>query len=1698
MMADGEEDDDASRILRCDIARGLVRISEAPVVLDPKRDAPPFAIPFEMLEPTMIPRLLLDAVWVLSNIKTITEKGEGNAFMMPVEGFELSKSQAGCKRVIHRVSEDGAREQVNEISLQIRLYEASARARPRRKRKQHTTTTTTTSATTAEEEEEEEEEELEERELREHYAVLVAQSPLPFSLRKAAYTTTRSVQRLAAVDARGADERRRVWAQLAMHVRGALRPHMHGANLMQMYESSMDWMRSGEADGFTCLFSMQRAFDWMKARFVAKHRGTMEFLSPLTLHGVGTRLSLQQQGDEEEEAEDFFVGPVFRDECRQYDEDVDRACNENNNGKDDDSNNGGGGQRRKRGRPPLATTNRRGRGRRRGGDNEAAMGPEEDELMMEEDGGMYEREGESTAPRWAVVRPCAGVELTEEGGARGLPGCVAAMRVVVRTSVESGGARLTEFRQQMRTFPESVMLELLRGQMQLPEDLLRSMNRQMRAGTLEITACDMRDVVMGDTEYNLGRPRLSHGDAAWGRQMMATMKEMGGARERLETLGKFMQMGFGLCYTRSKGSDSYTNGRVAMYGRYLTFENGELSRRECNAAYVDMRLQQGNTVEGSAMTGALRYAMDTVLACDRCVWNLRPDNLHLFMQLMVSDLMLCLNYWGGVISGASNGIGATVVIRDGGGSFHRWFKDPMSGSMVLGQVMNKDNGSGADYCVGAYKKAVSIGEYDERFRMQREFITEMKRVTETSLIQETCNTIEWRGNTPTIKNLIEETDDRKYSTELKAGGDQQSLNNLQAITWLIPRFTAALLPTKYTSTRGDADTNERIRVEYHQAKDGYWVLCCNNVREGARERVHTMMAVSRSVVSSAAGIEIDDVMQRGESDESFVTGLRREARHHARNGRLDRAAMSGQEADFYKVARPTFFVGMATAVSAGFIQWTGMLEQIREPRTTRALLQVFDAQLELCKDLLNPDFANSNDRRRFIQVSKARGVALALFGVSMRETMDIGRRDLTQQAAVEQAALNFKLEGAASTVSWYAPLLSAHSASSELMLKRAVCRIMGDTLEHMFRLDLMLVLVMLGRLLRVPTVRLDALLAWLRTGERRACPQAEAFFQQHNNQQGDGGGGWEATGRGFVQTGLAEDARGLLPMQHGLYLTCPLLRIPLKVSAGTPEARTLFCKAVGARLHREFSDVLRRHTRVDDSEEGDEMVHAMFERLVNRPCAWPSVFGDSGTLGDFWKGRAPPQPTAGVLRNNPALLQELARLTLPPLRMIVVENTVAQLGVDLRWMLLMNALTGGQLSQSSRFPVVAHMVQRLYRHCVPREMVPGRELFLGLPSQVTGTGFLWPKVLDTARRSLRRPDRSVGMDAPCRSGMVEDMGAAAPRYEMAHMLGVDERDVPTECVHYELPHAVWMPALLDGVPGAVRWENGRLWVWGEGLAEAKDVTVDIATEAAGPNNNVTNNNNGGDREDDEEATFYFGGRSTVPIRPVCAFYRPGIVVRLGPRGGGAPDRVNERLGVVGRFEPASGRYRVVFFGGGAAEAAEDEEERLTPYEIQEAMLLPDALVACKLRCIVASARVQFQRADGTVLDVIEAAEEDEYGDQECVGRLDYQGEDDDDDDERVGELPAGCVGLRLPRIVSARRAFRADDADEQPEDEEEEEEEEASHGQKARQAYEDRHAPRLWARIEGLRTLDESLDGEDVQPDAFVRCRPHHDAGGVQ
>jgi hypothetical protein len=1045
------------------------------------------------------------------------------------------------------------------------------------------------------------------------------------------------------------------------------------------------------------------------------------------------------------------------------------------------------------------------------------------------------------------------------------------------------------------------MLELLQGSLNLSEALMQQVASRVSGGDATVGITEMRDIVIDGGRLSAQVQMLAMHDSAWGAQTLHMVREVEGAERRLNLLHDLARMGFALAFTRATGSGGATNGRVAAYGRFITHNHGEFSRAECRRCY-----EESQRCEASMTHHAWQYALEQLHACNQRAWHLRPDNLFLLFQLLASDLHLTLNFYGSVVDGAHNGIGGTLVITDGNRNYRRRFYDRETNGRSDGVVFDKSNSTGADTALNNYIMAMNIGDYASQFAVQGDVYTELKRVTEMSLVKATCDIWEGLPGSMTLKHSITETMGRKYSTELKANGDQQSENCMTAIAWLIPRNTKTTACNSYQTTR-ENDQKERVLVEYRQVTDGYLVLCANKVRGPARERFHTMMAVSRSVASAADGMNLDLVLDAHDDQERVC-----EARRVAQDGRVD-PMVNGAGARLDGLGRGLFFAGMGTAMFAGFMQWTGMLGQIREPRTTEALLRTFMAHFELCNDIMNPDMASAGNRARFLEVSKARGVAVSLLGIGMRETIESGRRNESQQMAVERACAAFRVEGASAAVAW----------------------IMADTLEHMLRMDFFLLMQMLFQMLGAPHVSLDALLEWLETGDADTCPEAAEFLERS-----------ALVPPNAVDAQMGVSGAQLTPIEQCLYVTDDRLRITRLDTPMTPEVRSQFCERASKRLWSDFGAQLSAHANLNDKNKGDQVVRAMIEHSVDRQFAWPSMLG---------------RPTHFGLGRTPAA----AVFELAPVRMVMRETTEAQLCVDLRWLLLVGALSEGCLSQSSRFSIVGQLVQRFYQHCVPAELVCAEDLFIGLPTQWTGAGFVWPPVLATRRRMLRRPGPDVGTDAPCRSGLIEDMGAAAPRMELAKLLGLaSERELPTECTHYEFPPHRWTPVLLEdegGAPAALMWRGGRFWLMRGG----------VETDITAPHD-------GGE--------YHLSGRVTRPVRPLPHFYRPGILLAHDPPG------------YVAGFCAAEGRYEIVFARGG-------RRAFWTAYEVEERLVLPNACVRFDASALPEGVRLQREHARG-------AFSFDREG-MEALGELESL---------QVEDVPAGHIVVRMRRAKRPSRA----------------------------------------------------------------------------
>ena len=1406
---------------RSDISKGLLRTS-GDFIPDSAFAAPHFCIAFELVDKTALPQLAQKAIWAINNAVSCVEKGEEGAYIRGLTGLKCLMGKKGKeKSVIIRETdgvedmleiEDGSCIVLKEVEIEVRIHEARSPAGN-----------------------EDDQVVGNEESAAEYYLFLLVSSPLAFSLRKAVYTTLQL--RCRGQDAQYADARRSVWNMLATHVRQGL--SMRGQNMhytMREVErahdiSSIDWIHISSSHSFTRLFSMATSADWVRNHYFSKHPQKNDMI----LEGFG-ELSRDRE----------CVEPVHISGCMKYDEDVNKAIAKSN-------------KKRRRNRPAM-------RGGRGGGavgrganfDNGDEEGGEDDDSVLAAD------DDDVT-----ILVPFG--YQTSVGGARGYPSCSIAMKVVVPLTLENQ-VSLFQFYSHVHSFPASVTLDILKKALGLQPLPSVHNNRQGDVGIGENDAVDNDDddqlltlaesqVVVCGRDSTLGRPMLSNGDSSWAIKCEKNVMSLNGDRQhqKVSYLKGFLRLGFGLALTRAMGSDMYENERVAVYGKFIEHSNGSLSLRECKSTCEKSMTISENKRLGCGVHEALKLLFHTMTSCNAMAWSLRPDNLLLFSQMFTSDAMLSLNYHGSVIGGACNGIGATLVVRDGGGSYRKYFKDPSSSDTgaTIGQIYSKRNGSGADTCVSMYKAVAGTRVYDPRFDTSKEMISELKRTTELGLMQDSCNIVELHGTEIVQTHCVTETMGRKYSTELKAANDPQSQSCMQAIAWLIPRNTTSTDVNVFKSTRENEKTKARIPVEYRQVIYGYWLICSNSVGNLSRERFRTLVTVSRSIPAAANALNPD---KRAHNN---VGGRRIE------NGVQD--SSSGSKDAYAKEvideARPVFFSSMCTVIVSGFMQWTGMLGKLPSSPVLEALISVFYAQLDLSKDILNPDMFNQGEKPRCLQISKARGVASSLIATSIQETIEAGRLKKGHLDAVEACTFKLMIESTSPAIAPW---------------------IMADTMEHMFRLDFLILMQMLCKTFLVPSnIGLSNVQTWLITGDPSHCPSLQQWIQQFQNN--------------FLTRAPLDRRGGLTSLESCLYITHPSLSCVVQ-DPGMSVDPTV-CEIVGSSLFKRYSFPLAQDCQIHESLSGEEVIKVMVTCNVNQQFTWPSVFGDIHSLPNFWLNQVP---------NNHHALE------LCPLRIVITEAHRACMCVDIRWLLLISVLGGTEPSQSSRHIAVGQWVQQFYRRCIPDRMVCSRELFLGLPSPVMNGGFVCPPVVKGGRRLLRRPVMSLSNsstsivgagEVPIASGLVEDLGPAAPRYQLAKILKVEERSLPTSCVRYSLPHDLWTPVRVesDGSFGSLKTSNDGVFMLNRGGA-TEDITA---------------------AEVDNDEEVFLDGRVKVDVRPLCVFDRPGIVVH----------HRKEWAGIVINSS-TSGLYKILQSDGQIID--------LNPYETEDAVLKIGSKVYIKL------------------------------------------------------------------------------------------------------------------------------------------------------
>ena len=327
----------------------------------------------------------------------------------------------------------------------------------------------------------------------------------------------------------------------------------------------------------------------------------------------------------------------------------------------------------------------------------------------------------------------------------------------------------------------------------------------------------------------------------------------------------------------------------------------------------------------------------------------------------------------------------------------------------------------------------------------------------------------------------------------------------------------------------------------------------------------------------------------------------------------------------------------------------------------------------------------------------------------------------------------------------------------------------------------------------------------------------------------------------------------------------------------------LICQHVGRKLFSQNWKILQENCQIHANSGGEDIVQCMLLANSNNEMEWPSVFGSIATLPHFWLDR-PQQPTANLM----------------PIRFVMVAPKLANVCVDVRWLLLYCSLCGTVPSQSSRFLGVARWIDYFYHMCVPDRMVCSPALFTGLPSPVMDSGMVMVPYRSSGRKTLLRSPhmmQTVGLNAPIKSTAVEDLGPAALRYQLAKILGANERALPTDSVSYSFPIDQWCPVCVsDGVFASLKWRQP--------LAGGGGFVIRLPGQPEAP----------------VPRGEFLSGRIELDVRPLCMFDRGGVVVRM----------LSMELGLLLAYDPALAVYRVAMADGSVV--------LMNPYDFEDAIV----------------------------------------------------------------------------------------------------------------------------------------------------------------
>jgi len=317
---------------------------------------------------------------------------------------------------------------------------------------------------------------------------------------------------------------------------------------------------------------------------------------------------------------------------------------------------------------------------------------------------------------------------------------------------------LIDFRRYLKVLPYSIMISLLEASLHIEHQYSIGMNGEgqqlqpplaavssnvITTTSRMMSSMELLDIVLGKNNDKMNRPMLANGDASWARQVFQIIDKIEAvdqldenyfintSRKKFDGLKACLSLAYTLALTRSNGSDGYYNNRIAAYGEFNKFHDGAVSRSECKDTYDTFIDAFGGKRVGCGLHEALMFVMYKLDECNQ-IWEMKPDNFFLMFQILISDLMLALNYHDSVIQGACNGIGATIIVCDGGGSYRKKYRVPGGENEAV--LSSKSNGTGVDYVMGEYKTVIDINAYVNFVRLVDSVCKEIKRTTELGLL----------------------------------------------------------------------------------------------------------------------------------------------------------------------------------------------------------------------------------------------------------------------------------------------------------------------------------------------------------------------------------------------------------------------------------------------------------------------------------------------------------------------------------------------------------------------------------------------------------------------------------------------------------------------------------------------------------------------------------------------------------------------------------------------------------------------------------------------------------------------------------------------------------------------------------------------------------------------------------------------------